>query len=95
MPPNKSFKQGRPASLAASVKSKYLVVYDYGQGGVWSFIYARDATEITSKYPELEVVENHPKWLNGDVLETIETNRTFNIDAKPTGLLASLLEARK
>jgi hypothetical protein len=77
------------------VKSKYLVVYDYGQGGVWSFIYARDAIEITTKYPELKVVEETPTWLKGDELKSIEANRTFDIEKEPSGWLATLVKERK
>ena len=35
-----------------AMKNRFLVVYDYGQGGVWMFIYARTSNEIIGKFPD-------------------------------------------
>jgi hypothetical protein len=76
------------------MKKRFLLVYDYGQGGVWLFIHARSADEIRAKYPELQVIERHPEWLKGDYLKRVESERTFDIDKPPSGWLLSLVERR-
>ena len=42
---------------------KYLVCYDYGTGGVWLYVDAASASDITAKYRDLTVVETPPAWL--------------------------------
>ena len=42
---------------------RFLTVYDYGTGGVWQWITANSAAEITEKYPALVVVPETPKWM--------------------------------
>ena|SRR5579884_3569201 len=40
------------------MKRRHLVVYDYGQGGIWGFILAELAEEIHRRYPKLIVVKS-------------------------------------
>jgi hypothetical protein len=74
-------------------KTRYLSVYDYGQGGIWLYLIARSPEEITAKYPELQVVSEHPDWLKGDHLRNVEA-RTFDIDDAPAGWLETLVKER-
>jgi hypothetical protein len=76
-------------------KRPYLVVYDYGMGGVWIFIDARNPEEIEAKYPELTVAAVRPDWLTDDRWEQIDRDAHFDIDDEPTGFLAALVEERK
>jgi hypothetical protein len=80
-------------SDSATGKSLHLAVYDYGQGGTWLYFYARSASEIEAKYPELSVVPEAPAWLTGDVKAAVE-RRTYDIDDQPRGWLQSLVEGR-
>ena len=72
------------------MKFQYLVVYDYGTGGVWAYVSARSAGEIVARFPELQVVDEQPDWLSDD--EAARLDR-LDLDA-PTGLLADLLAGR-
>jgi hypothetical protein len=74
-------------------KTKYLSVYDYGQGGVWLYLFARSPGEITKKYPELKVVTERPAWLRGEELRRVEA-MTFDIDDPPNGWLETLVRER-
>jgi hypothetical protein len=69
-------------------KSRYLVCYDHGMGGVWASITADSPDEITTKYPQLTVLTERPSWM------TIEkepgVDMTFDIDDPPTGWLTLL-----
>ena len=70
------------------VRNRYLVVYDYGQGGVWAYITAESPEQITDGFPELSVVEATPDWMTDEVRKTLEARMSFDID-DPTGWPAS------
>jgi hypothetical protein len=57
-----------------------VVVYDYGQGGVWAFVWARSEQELHEKFRDLKVVESVPDWLTGEQLAMTEERMTFDID---------------
>jgi hypothetical protein len=77
-------------------KERFLVVYDYGQGGVWAFVWARSVDEIHEKFRDLEVIETIPSWLTGVQLATTERQMTFDVDdVKPGDWIARLLRLSK
>ena len=68
------------------------MVYDYGQGGVWAFIWAQSADDIYQRFRDLEVVNTMPSWLSGDELARTEQTMTFDIDdVKPDDWVARML----
>ncbi len=68
-----------------ATKKSFLVVYDYGTGGVWALVKAASAEEIVRKYPVLTVVEERPAWMTDEALESIDT---FDIGDGPPDWLA-------
>jgi hypothetical protein len=78
----------------ADEKQRYLVLYDYGQGGVWAFVWARSAAEIGDRFRALKVVEKMPPWLTGDALAKTEERMTFDVDAiQPDDWIAPFLRS--
>jgi hypothetical protein len=76
-------------------KQRFLVVYDYGQGGVWAFVWARSAEEIQETFCDLKIVESMPGWLTGDQLAVVEQRMTFDVDnVKSEDWIARLLRSR-
>jgi hypothetical protein len=73
------------------VPTDYLVAYDYGQGGVWAIVEAESVAAITAMYPEPQVVEDRPVWLNDERYERLPR---LTLDREPTGLLRSILDGR-
>ena len=71
---------------------EFLVVYDYGQGGVWARIKASTPEEITTKYPFLEVMLLRPSWMDDGLYNRLET---FDIEQPPTGWVAEVVEEQK
>ena len=70
--------------------SRYLVVYDYGMGGLWAYVIASSATEILDAFPELEVVHEQPEWM-----DDAERGRLDVLDIeRPSGLLSQILADR-
>ncbi len=75
---------------SAIVRSRYLVVYDYGTGGVWAYVTAPSEDAILQAFPELQVVRERPEWMDDDARERLE-----DLDLEqPSGLLADLLAER-
>lgn len=75
------------------MKQPFLVVYDYGQGGVWAFLLARSEAEIEERFPELQVVDHPPKWMSKSHLARLRDGMTFDIDS-PRGFLMSVRARR-
>jgi len=73
--------------MAKAPKKTFLTVYDYGTGGIWSFIDAESEEAIERKFPELKVVAERPAWMTEDFARTIEQSRHFDIDAPGEWLL--------
>ena len=67
--------------MARRDKRPFLVVYDYGQGGIWAYVLAQSANEIESRFPDLRVVATRPDWMDDEREARIRKNRTLDIDA--------------
>jgi hypothetical protein len=75
------------------MKRAYLVVHDYGMGGVWSVIHARSKEEVRAKYPNLTVWDGpRPNWMTEQMYDEIAAARTFDIDEEPRGWLRVMLD---
>ncbi|MGI8426258.1 MAG: hypothetical protein ACR2FO_04105 [Actinomycetota bacterium] len=77
------------------MKRRFLVVYDYGQGGVWAYLSASSASEIRLMYPELEVVRERPDWMKSGELLRIKAKDSYDLDEPADGLLADIIDRRK
>lgn len=75
-----------------ATKQRFLVVDDYGQGGIWGFVWARSVDEIHATFRDLQVIDSMPSWLTGEQLAVMEQRMTFDIDdVKPDDWIARLL----
>jgi hypothetical protein len=72
------------------VKRQYLIVYDYGMGGLWGGMTARSEQEILQKYPSLKVMEVRPEWMSEAEYDLILLEYSFDIDDEPREWLAKL-----
>ena len=81
--------------MSAASKRAFLVVYDYGTGGVWSVIDARSPAEIAAKYPELSIADIRPEWMSDDDYARIASTRRIDIDDEPSGWFQTFVENRK
>jgi translation initiation factor 2 gamma subunit (eIF-2gamma) len=60
--------------------SEFLVVYDYGMGGVWGFATAESELDLTQTSPELQVIHEIPQWMTGDVEAKVRTASSFDVN---------------
>ena len=69
-------------------KSLFLVVYDYGTGGVWQYFRARSPNEIIAQYPGLKVVSKRPPWMT-DAFHSKQVSKAYDIDEPPDEWLSA------
>ncbi|MGH2809838.1 MAG: hypothetical protein ACRDIA_03030 [Actinomycetota bacterium] len=74
---------------------RFLVVYDYGQGGAWAFVAAKSASDITTRFPELKVVDRPAGWMMKEDVERIQRDATYDLDEPAKGILAEILIKRE
>jgi hypothetical protein len=55
------------------MKRPFLVVHDYGMGGLWAYVWAESEREINQKL-EVQIVTDLPDWLvnEGSGIETLD-----------------------
>jgi hypothetical protein len=69
--------------------TKYLVLYDYGQGGVWAYLVADSAEQIRREFPALRVYDEPPNWMKPGDLDAVIT---IDIANREHPFLAALLK---
>ena len=72
------------------MKRAFLVVHDYGSGGIWAIIRAQSSDEILAKFPKLAVVDSQPEWMTEELYNSIASRNTHDIDDEPTGWLRAM-----
>jgi hypothetical protein len=74
----------------------FLVVYDYGTGGVWVRLRAESIDAVREKYPELVVIDSRPPSMSPDVFEEIQsTARIVDVDSPDDPFLDALRRSRE
>ena len=62
--------------------NKYLICYDYGTGGIWKSLLAESKQHIYVKYPEFNVVEFKPEWMDDNQYSEIRLFAINNLPAQ-------------
>jgi hypothetical protein len=70
-------------------QSTFLVIDDYGTGGIWMYIHAASAQQIRERFPELIVITEWGEWMTPErLIPVIWDVWAYDFDA-PTGYLAA------
>jgi hypothetical protein len=77
------------------IMDKFLTCYDYGTGGIWRYVLAESAQEIVTKYPELEVIDLVPEWMDQDAINNLNELTTDLNDNSNEFLNAVVVERNK
>jgi hypothetical protein len=75
------------------MRARYLVVHDYGMGGLWGYALADSADQIKARFPELDVLDERPAWMRQEMDDDLRA-REEDIDSPDSGILSVILEAR-
>jgi len=62
---------------------QFLILYDYGQGGVWGIVTAESKNDVVNKMPYVKVKEQGPPWRNAAIVAQIPEKFRFSIDDVP------------
>jgi uncharacterized protein involved in tellurium resistance len=73
-------------------KQEFWSVYDYGMGGIWFVIQARDVVDVREKYPFLTIFETRPSFFVRDEEIEIRKPYTQDIDADDIEAVKGLRE---
>jgi hypothetical protein len=73
---------------------EYLVAYDYGMGGLWAVLIAPSRDDIAAKYPELNVVDEVPHWMDEERLAQLRADALFLDEEIPSGMLKAVVADR-
>lgn len=76
------------------MKTDFLVVYDYGKGGVWAYLLAETPEQVRVRFPELQVVAERPAWMTDEDERRTRERMTIDIDDTTNPFLAALIEDR-
>ena len=82
-PVDRRFRLADPETWKVSArmaKTKFLVLYDYGQGGVWAYLLADSPRYIATHFPQLQIHDKPPAWMKASDLARI--GATMTIDAE-------------
>jgi hypothetical protein len=70
------------------VKQSFLVLHDYGQGGVWAYLLADSVEAIHRRFPQLRVYEQPPEWMDAGEVDSLKKTMTIDMDADHPFLVA-------
>jgi hypothetical protein len=64
---------------------EFLVVDDYGTGGIWFVVRATNENDIRAVLPKVFVypVGSRPEWMSQEKLAEIGARRTYDLDRLP------------
>lgn len=71
-------------------RKEFLVLYDYGQGGLWVLVHADSADQIRQRFSEVQVFDERPAMVSDDMLEAIRAAGVIDVERPATGWLAEL-----
>lgn len=65
--------------------SEFLVVDDYGTGGIWFVVRAANEDDIRAVLPKAAIYPSgsRPEWMSEETLGDIATRRTYDLDRLP------------
>lgn len=71
-------------------RNEFLVLYDYGQGGLWALVHADSADQIRQRFPEVQVFDERPAMVSDEMLEAVRSAGVIDVERPATGWLAEL-----
>ncbi len=77
------------------MKRGYLVLHDYGMGGIWAYVLAESEDRVRREFPDFKVVPEPPSWMTEQVLSDVKKRLTLDVDdANSDKPLARILKGR-
>lgn len=77
-------------SETALPSGEYLVLYDYGQGGLWAVVRADSADQVRQRWPQLAVFDRQPTAMSDRLYAEVHSRGIRDLEATDADWLASL-----
>ena len=74
--------------------SEFLVVYDYGMGGLWAVVLADSVDQITTRYPEVKIATDRPAWMDDSDFERLRQEVADISVAEDQGIFKAVVADR-
>ena len=71
---------------------EHLVAYEYGTSVAWGYVVAGSVDDIEAAAPDIDVVEEPPRWMTEEDLTAVREYSTFTLEQVSP---ESLIEAKK
>lgn len=81
---SKAFSNMMDYAAKQASEREFLVVYDYGMGGVWAFASAGSEAEIKDMFPELTIVADIPGWMTPEEEQRIRMDSSLVVSDPAT-----------
>jgi hypothetical protein len=75
-------------------KRPFIIEIDHMKAGYWGVMLARSEEEIREKWPEVNIVYDHPKWMSDDRYERYLSHPYDIDDDDPHGILNIIVRSR-
>ena len=62
---------------------EYLFTHDYGMGGIWVYVTAKNPYDVMKIYKKLTWVRTKPEWLQNDEKHGVSKVKSYNISEMP------------
>ena len=66
------------------MKQEFFVVHDYGMGGAWAIAVADSEAEIMDRFPELQVHQSRPEWMDDEAYFDLRKSSYFKVEDAST-----------
>lgn len=63
---------------------EFLIVYDYGTGGVWGLALASNPAKIREHFPQLRIVAERPIWMDDGRFQKLREASSFVVGEPAT-----------
>ena len=75
--------------------TEFLVVHDYGMGGVWAVVSADNPAQIESRFNDVTLVKKRPDWMDADQYQQIKSACCMSIDDPVAAGWLAILERER
>ncbi len=62
---------------------EFLVLYDYGQGGLWAVVRAKAKSDVETKFSGISVLDNKPTWMSDGEYQRVKDGSCHELNDLP------------
>lgn len=71
------------------MKQRILTYIDYGTGGIFIWVLAESAQQVSERFPKLRILDCPPTWMDYKQVQKLESEETFDLDSVELAKIAT------